>query len=302
MRVVLYTLSYPPHRFIGSELMDHQLLKALQAVGHDVAVRTIDNHDRWVYDGVAVYGRKHILPADVVICHGDFGRPAREHRQRDGTPIVSLGHNCGLRVKAGIHETRPALTVANSHHMVAELRLQTALVVHPPAPRPVPVDGEMVTVLSLNELKGGHQFWAIVEAMPEQSFLAIKSGYGEQIVPARVPGNVEILDHVPADQMADVWARTGTFLQLSASESWGMAAAEALATGAHVIAHPTPGLRENLGRAATWLPRDATDLWVDAIRTPHDRARSIRRARRNYTASRKEIRAWVEAVNRLEHR
>lgn len=301
MRVLLYTVSYPPHRFIGSELMDHRLLKALQNAGHEVAVRTARDGTFWEYDGIPVHGRKHRIPADVVLCHGDYGQPAREHRRVQPVAVVAIGHNCGLRVKAGIHETRPDLTVANSRHMVASLRLNKALVVNPPAPKPREMHGEHVTVLSLNELKGGHQFWRIAHAMPDTRFIAVRSGYGDQIIPDRIPQNVEIIDHLPADRLPELWARTRAFLQLSLSESWGMAAAEALACGAHVIAHPTPGLRENLGQAATWVDRDDTPAWVGAIRAPHDPWKSIRRAQRNFALSRRQLAAWVDTVSRLEH-
>lgn len=301
MRVLLYTVSYPPRRFIGSELMDHHLLKALQAAGHEVAVRTTDEASAWEYDGVPVFGRKRQPDADVVLCHGDFGRPAREHRSRHGVPLVVIGHNCDLRVKAGIHETRPALTIANSRHMVATLRLKSALVVNPPAPKPRRSTGNAITTLSLNELKGGEQFWRIAAAMPDRHFIAVKSGYGKQITPHRIPSNVQVVDHLPPDKLPTLWASTGTFLQLSASESWGMAAAEALAAGAHVIAHPTPGLRENLAHAATWADRDDTEAWVAAITEHHDREKSLRRARRNYTRSRQQLTAWVTAISRLEN-
>lgn len=300
MRVLAFTLSYPPKRFIGSELMDHQLLKALQTAGHHVTVQTSLDEAAWIYDGIPVLGRKHHPKADVVLAHGDWGRPAREHRATHGTPVVMLGHNESLRVRAGLYESRPDLVVVNSHHMSNVLKRPGAMVVHPPSPPTDPAGGSAVTVLSLNELKGGHQFWDIVHAMPDTRFIAVMSGYGTQIVPERIPPNVELLEHRSPAEMRSIWSRTGAFLQLSASESWGMAAAEALAVGAHVIAHPTPGLRENLARAATWVDRDNTAAWVQAIRAPHDPGKSLRRAHRNYLLSRRQIRQFVTAISRLE--
>lgn len=302
MRVLLFTVSYPPDRFIGSELMDHRLLKELQRAGHSVAVHAAKGDGSWVYDGVPVVsGKHHAPPADVVMCHPDYGRPAREYQTRHKVPLVVICHNALNVVRIGLATTMFDLCVVNSAAMRDKLKQPTALVVHPPAPEPAPLSGDMVTVVSLNGLKGGDHFWAIAEAMPDTRFLAVKSGYGWQVAPENPPPNVEVLEHVPAERMDElVWSRTGVFLQLSSSESWGMAAAEATAHGIPVIAHPTPGLRENLGYSAEWIDREHTDRWVHAIRNPRDPGKVLRRAHHNHQTSRRQLAEWVKAISGLE--
>jgi glycosyltransferase involved in cell wall biosynthesis len=79
----------------------------------------------------------------------------------------------------------------------------------------------------------------------------------------------------------------------SVHESYGMAAVEALASGIPVIAHPTPGLREALGDAGTFVDRADVRVWVAAVASGF--ARSAFLADQMNT----EIKQWVEAVQAL---
>jgi glycosyltransferase involved in cell wall biosynthesis len=48
-------------------------------------------------------------------------------------------------------------------------------------------------------------------------------------------------------------------------------AIEAACSGIPTIAHPSPGMREALGDAATWVRRTAPSQWVDALRRLSER-------------------------------
>jgi glycosyltransferase involved in cell wall biosynthesis len=93
----------------------------------------------------------------------------------------------------------------------------------------------------------------------------------------------------------------------SVHESCGMAAVEALASGIPVIAHPTPGLREALGDAGTFVDRPDVRGWVAAIRELYpdgerwDAAVASGFARSAFLADQMntEIKQWVEAVQAL---
>jgi glycosyltransferase involved in cell wall biosynthesis len=123
-----------------------------------------------------------------------------------------------------------------------------------------------VTIVNLHVNKVG-RFWRIARRLPEIQFLAVLGGYGHQVVPRRIPRNVEIIDHVPASEMdAAVWSRTALLLAPSARESWGMTATEALQRGIPVLAHPTPGLLESLGAAGMFADRRDVREWVRIIR------------------------------------
>jgi glycosyltransferase involved in cell wall biosynthesis len=273
MRIVATLLSYPPARWIGSELMTHQLLRSLAARGHDitVAVRGDEKPPPWEHEGIPVRGRRAAWEGtyDVIVCHPDYAATARDIRRHRGGRIVAVCHNAGIGVRAGLSKTDPDLVVCNSSAMADTLGERDALVITPPLdiPRDIPgrPAGDRVTIVNLNENKAG-RFWDIAAALPHVPFLAVLGGYGDQIVPTAPPANVEVVQPVPAPLMAEqVWARTRVLLAPSAQESWSMTAAEAMAHGIPVIAHPADGLLANLGPAGTYIDRDDVDGWTAAI-------------------------------------
>jgi hypothetical protein len=304
VRIAFSTVSAPPARFIGSELMTLRLTHALVDAGHDVTVHpTITDGQALEHEGVRIMPSAIPADVDVIVCHADYGIRARKMRRRTGAPVVAICHNAGTGVKVGLVNSRPALTIVNSETMREALGVD-ALVVNPPAPpvrRVMP--GRCVTALSLNELKGGRQFWQIAALLPRIPFLGVRGGYGDQIV-GGAP-NARVLEHVPPGELERrVWRHAGIFLQLSESESWGMAAAEAIAHGVPVIAHPTPGLEEHLGNAAVWVDREDVEGIAEAILTilgspAPFRATALARAAENAARSVDQVAAWVAAIDSL---
>ncbi len=83
-------------------------------------------------------------------------------------------------------------------------------------------------------------------------FLGVRGAYGRQVMPPPRLPNCEVLDSVTGKEMrTHVYGRSRVMLMPSLYESWGRVAVEALASGIPVIAHPTPGLVESLGEAAS---------------------------------------------------
>jgi hypothetical protein len=264
-----------------------------------------DGAGRWAWHGIPVSGSVLSDPnhADVMIVHAGRSWPGVEFRARTGARLVMICHNASEAVRDDLDGAHPDLIVVNSESMALDLDVD-ALVINPPAPTPSPHSiGDHVTMLSLNELKGGPQLWALADRMPDVSFLAIHGGYGKQL-DADVD-NVTVLGHVPHDQLGtEVWKRTAVFLQLSSSESWGMAAAEAIAHGIPVVAHPTPGIVENLGEAAVYVDRDdlaGIEAAVRGILTdPAPRVEAARRrALEHEETSARQLTDWVTAIERL---
>lgn len=307
MRVHAFLLSAPLRRFIGSELMTFGLLEQLRLSGHRVTASVADGAGAWTYRGIPVTGVALDVPrnADLVVVHAGLSWPGVEYRARRGVPLVMVCHNISPATVDDLHGAKPDLVVVNSETMRDELGVD-ALVVNPPAPpvREIP-PGDRVVALSLNELKGGPQFFELAAALADVPFLAVRGGYGDQVA-ADLP-NVELVDHVPHEQLAAaVWSQAGVFLQLSSSESWGMAASEALAHGVPVIAHPTPGLVENLAGAAVWVDRDDIPGIAAAVREvlahrPRHAAAARVRALEHAAASEAQMREWVAAIERLGH-
>lgn len=285
--------------------MTCELLEVFVAAGHQVSVNVGDGAGGdWMWRGMAVSGNALAAPAaaDVVVVHAGRSWPGVEYRQRTGAKLVMICHNVSAAARDDVAGARPDLVVVNSKTMAAELAVE-ALVVNPPAPevRPLPA-GDRIVTLSLSDLKGGPQFFQLAQRMPHRRFLAVRSGYGVQ-QESNLP-NVEIIDHVPHDLLLEqVWSRAAVFLQLASSESWGMAASEARAHGIPVVAHPAPGLAENLGDAAIWVNRDDVDMLAAVVERvlAEDlyRARAIARATEIVDASKLQVAEWVTAIERL---
>ncbi len=166
-----------------------------------------------------------------------------------------------------------------------------------------------VTIVNLTSNKVG-RFWRIARQLPEVEFLAVLGGYGPQVLPRRIPANVTVLDHVPADRMDElVWARTAIVLAPSRTESWGMGTSEALTLGIPVLAHPATGLLESLGYAGLFIDRRDFREWGRVIRRLLTDPRAYRRrsllCRRRgvelVAQSREHLSGFLNAVERIAH-
>lgn len=323
-RVLAMMHGYPPHHNAGAEWMAHTLLRHLAQKGHSVHVWLSRNNrsvaaEPYDYQGVTVHPRAHpdelAQNADVIVTHLETTERATRQASVDRIPVVHLLHNDfdrSLRM-AGDAD----LVVLNSDWMAAEFtawcdrrggRTPRAITIHPPVAaddyRCTP--GEAVTLVNLFASKGSATFWAAAEAMPDVKFLAVTGGYGKQDV--RDLPNVEVVDNVPGHEMAErVYSRTKILLMPSVYESWGRVGVEAMVCGIPVIAHPTAGLQESLGDAGTFVDRDDTDGWVDAIRKlldgrrwPAASRRALRRAAELDPTE--DLGRWAEEIAHLTRR
>lgn len=294
-----WVLDYPPNRFIGSELMTHNLLKALQGSGETVKVCTVEGDAPFTFETIPV--TQELSGCDLLITH--VGMPHTGWSQQIATQ-VAVCHNAEAETFLALHTRQFAVVVCNSDHMRGVLEARedhNFMVVHPPAPKPAELsDGDRVTIVNLNENKAG-RFWDIARALPEQGFLAVTGGYADQQIPCVIPSNVEVIDHVPQSEMWErVWSRTRLLLAPSARESWNMTAGEALAHGIRTVSTDLPGVRENLGDTATYLDRDDLAGWVAAVtESPLPDVIGQSRAQFNHDRYTADVNLFVEAVNRL---
>lgn len=294
-----WVLDYPPNRFIGSELMTHRLLKALQGAGVFVKVATVKGGAPHVFENIPV--TQELSGCDLLITH--VGMPHTGWSQRVSRQIA-ICHNAEAETLLALHTRRFELVVCNSEHMRETLAAREGhnyMVVHPPAPKPAELSaGDRVAIVNLNENKAG-RFWDTARALPEQGFLAVTGGYSDQIIPDVIPPNVELVDHVPHDLMWErVWSRTRLLLAPSARESWNMTAGEALAHGIRTVSTDLPGVRENLGDTATYLDRDDLAGWVCAVTdSPLPDVYGQARAQFNHDRYRSDLALFVEAVKAL---
>lgn len=308
LRVTAVCHYYPPMHRAGAELMLHELLLALVERGHQVEVWATDEETDATVDGITVRaGCPSRVTADVVVSHLKSVPSARRLARRASARLVQVLHSAAPWVA---REARAGadLYVANSQHVAADLRRWMRgphLVVHPPVwpDRHATTPGDAVTLVNPLPAKGSSVFYTLAERMPRQSFLAVEGGYqqAEQVRCDDLP-NVTWQPHT-ADMRTDVWARTRVLLMPSEEESYGMCAIEAAASGIPTIAHPTPGLREALGDAGMFVDRDDIDGWQhaleDVLGAGQDAAVKAALSRVDQLDTKKELAAWVEAVESL---
>lgn len=281
MKLLFITHLYPPYNLCGSEIYIHQMIKALQARGHEcwVLKQKFSAGDEqmpphWIYDGVDVYRNmngnvcgEHFRKADRVICQLHFSMWAVHIARHHKKPVFHITHNHDRIDKLDVPEVGDVRIIYNSETSRRVLNYQRPSIVFHPIIRKYSsvshFNNDYITLINLNENKGAPVFYEIAKRMWDRQFLAVKGTYGEQIL-SDLP-NVTIID--PQEDMSLVYDLTRIVLIPSREESYCMVAAEAMTAGIPVIASPTAGLRENCGSAAIWVDREDIDGWIKEIKT-----------------------------------
>lgn len=259
--------------------MLHALLKSLADAGHDVTAYITDTAFKdTVIDGVKV---AYDAPADtvldgveydVVISQFQNAPWAIDSAKRRRKPFVFVVHNDMWATSRIIRMLTPRdLALYNTNWIKAVNRTQAQqLVVHPPIDRKAfktKTTGEYVTLVNLTVPKGVDIFFELARRMPDVKFLGVKGGYWKADQRSTDLPNVTIIDNTP-DMKRDVYAKSKVILMPSTYETFGMVAAEAIASGIPVLAAPTAGLKENLGDAGVYARRGSNeaDKWEAALR------------------------------------
>lgn len=278
IKVLAYVHGYFPNHNAGAEAMLHQILIDLKNKGHEVKVLTRDpGADE--YEGIPLYeaglSKDQILAewADVIFTHLDYTRFAVKLGNRNKKPVVHLVHNDRqLSYHKILDKSTAAFAIANSEWIKNTIKKAIpSLVVHPPTiPDRYKVDTtrEAITLINMNEAKGGNVFWQLARIFPDKKFIGVRGAYGEQVDYPKELDNVTILKNTPDIQ--EVYKKTGIILMPSSYESWGRVAMEAACSGIPVIASPTPGLKESLDYAGVFAKHDDIADWVEAVRLLDD--------------------------------
>lgn len=245
---------------------------------NDVEIRAPESYpeEREIYDW-----------ADVIITQSRYLRTVRECAPYK--PIAYYAHN-DYRIgrssnvyNDGVNEENVDLMIFNANWVKDRTPWEGgSLVVHPPVfPDRFRTETtrEYITQVNLNKFKGGDIFFELARRLPDKCFLGVK-GWGPQVPPPKpLPDNVTVIPSTK-NIRDDVYAKTRILLVPSQyvgdteefvwTESWGMVAIEAMASGIPVIASPTPGLLESLGTAGIFVEREDIDGWEKAIRMLDD--------------------------------
>ena len=284
---------YPPRHNCGAEYMLHWMLKDLQSKGHHIKVLLHQaNHykikNNYVFDGIDVFPpQPNVIDSlmnwsHVVFTHLDYTRWTIGAAQLYKKPVFHLIHNSHLYPEI-VNANANQHIVYNSFWLKDKLNYNWPnFIMTPPVDYRIydlgidPSKNEYITLINLNENKGGKIFEKIAEAMPHKRFLGVLGSYDEQVRPSIknltiVPNSADILQH---------YRKTRILLMPSEYESWGRTATEAMCSGIPVICSEAEGLKENCGKAGIYI-KDRNDIksWVKAI-TELDNAQKYSEASR----------------------
>ena len=261
---------YPKVHNCGSEYYAHNINKYLVSKGHRVRVilQQAQMHNVKVpydIDGVEVFGPNgstdQFLWADVLLTHLDFTHHTIGIGNVINKPVVNVIHN-SHPYPCIQNAQRNNFCIYNSHWIQKKLNYQWPYVVfNPPIDSryfdvgKFPRENEYITLINLDENKGGFILRRVAEALPDKKFLAVKGSYSEPHYfgqASNFPPNVTVIPNTP--NINEVYAKTRILIMLSRYESWGMTATEAMCNGIPVICTPTEGLKENCADAGIYIP------------------------------------------------
>lgn len=281
--------------------MAHRMIKHLQSKGHHVRVLLHQaNHykikNTYTYDGVDVFPPNQnvienlFMWSNCVFTHLDYTRWTIGAAGLYKKPLFHLIHNT--------HKYPEIEGAMSSQHIVynslwAKDKLGykwSNFILTPPTDyRDFVIDGEAIdneyiTLINLNENKGGNIFYEIAKAMPHKKFLGVRGSYDEQI--EKDLPNLTYINKTT--NILNVYNKTRILLMPSKYESWGMTATEAMSCGIPVISSEAEGLKENCGKAGIFIKnRDDIKSWVNEI-TKLDDAKAYNAASKKVKARAKE--------------
>ena len=273
LKILAYIHMYQPLHNAGAEVMLHQILKNLVDRGHEVQVICREtNVDE--FEGIKIHAlndrntKTLFAWADIVFTHLDMTKRAIKLAVTYRKPLVHLIHNDSQISYHRINARFAQLLVPNSQWIKNTISMKTPIVtVYPPTvPEKYAIKptGDAITLINMNESKGGKIFWQLARLMPERNFIGVKGAYGEQITYKEDLPNVIIYENTP--DILKIYKQTRILLMPSGYESWGRTGIEAACSGIPTIATPTPGLKESLGESGTFVEHGDIAGYVEAIR------------------------------------
>jgi glycosyltransferase involved in cell wall biosynthesis len=256
--------------------MAHNVNKFLVKQGHEVRVILHQAHrynikTPYEIDGVAVTAPTHNIQQyswpDVMLTHLEYTSHTLPLCHMVKTPVIQFVH--GDKRYESIMNAKHCRIVYNSQWIADKLAYKWKSMVFNPFcdydyinVNESPNLNEYITLVNLNENKGGKILYEIARAMPGKKFLGVIGGYDDQII-VDLP-NVKIIPNTR--DIREVYKQSRIVLMPSEYESWGMVATEAMANGIPVICTETPGLKENCKDAALYVnDRNNIKAWVNLI-------------------------------------
>jgi len=262
-----------PYQMAGAETMAHRMAKFLISKGHEVTV--LQPGEDTVFEGVNIWNnaksdRVHKLwqDADLVFTHLDRTGHTENASKAYKKKVVHIIHNS--HNDSFLRCLLPnQYLVYNSKWVKDKLQYkQESIILNPP------VDyrdfegvnnknSKYVTLINLNENKGGQILIDIAKKMPDTQFLGIEGGYYDQIKDTTLTN----IKYVPQTKDIKKYLKdTKILIVPSKYESWGQVAIEAASMGIPVIASNNEGLNSSLSDSGIFVERNDIDSWVKEIK------------------------------------
>jgi glycosyltransferase involved in cell wall biosynthesis len=249
--------------------MLHNVNQFLISKGHECRVILhYYKDDAYIYEGVEVFPAtgniNAYMWADVILTHLDMTQFTILMAHQAKRPLIHFVHN-DIAYSSILNSFGGVSAVYNSNWIKNKIGYTIpGYVLHPPCnvnDYKVESSKEYITLISLNERKGGYLFYQIAKAMPDKKFLGVVGSY-DNPGPLKMPQmdiinqliqlpNFTLVPNTP--DILSTYRRTRILLMPSDYESWGRTATEAMCSGIPVICTPTEGLRENCGEAALYV-------------------------------------------------
>lgn len=270
--------SYVPNVRAGAEITAHALNVQLVRNGWRVIVvlpdfqmDNIDGVECIRYDPADPTVREVFAGADVICCQNYEAQKAIRELEAYGKPIVFFMHID--KEKSDVLMQRFAVPLAVVYNSMTQKdqnpTVHESTVVRPYIPYDAfaarPRDQQLgpVTLLNVNENKGGKVLVELARRMRDVPFVGVRGSYSAQIA-EEAPN----LTYKPlAEDPRPYYEEAGIYIMPSKSESWGRAALEAMSVGVPVIASTAHGIREATdGAAAAYCRPDDVGCYEETIR------------------------------------
>jgi glycosyltransferase involved in cell wall biosynthesis len=273
INILAYVKLYPPSTNAGAELMLHEILVELRKRGHNVIVAQ-DSPTIGELDGIKIFSYENIrhtgFRPDVIFTQNHDTPKAIVFAQSIQKPIVHFIHNDKSARVFRLSKRNASLIVANSGWVYNSINVPgiNKIIITPPTDlskyETDRSSANKITFINLIDIKGVDMFWQIARIMSDREFLAVKGGYGDQVLNSKPIENVEVVENT--SDMKSIYSKTKILLVLSKYESWGRVGIEAISSGIPVIATRTPGLQESLKESAIFIEHGDLASLVEAIR------------------------------------
>jgi len=266
MKILGIVHAFPPDHGSGAEWMMHDMMQYMMKQGHECKV-WVTKYPAQDINGIEMVGEDYVSECDLIWSHLNMTGMAINIAKQYRKPLLHIVHNTQHLSVISVQRNN-VYNAFNTWYTFDQLKEKyhrhPYIVFHPSVDMShyeVESTREAITLINLNESKGGHILSRLAKRMPKFTFLGVKGSYGEQVTDQ--PKNVRLYENM--EDIREVYRQTGILIMPSYYESYGRTAVEAMCSGIPVIANPTPGLLESCGSAGYFADRNKLDDWVEAI-------------------------------------